>query len=123
MSQAEQDVKLNDFPNIFRLDGKVAVVTGGSRGLGLHAASGYANSKPSAPQFPSIRTPLPPNHSSPLLTNHTQPPSSRRHKALHHVPQRQSVSRSLRCAEPPPQPTARRNRNPHRSRQQQTQRN
>jgi hypothetical protein len=40
MSQAEQDVKLNNFPNIFRLDGKVAVVTGGSRGLGLHAASG-----------------------------------------------------------------------------------
>jgi len=37
---AEQDVKLNDFPSIFRLDGKVAVVTGGSRGLGLHAASG-----------------------------------------------------------------------------------
>ncbi|KAF1995647.1 bile acid 7-dehydroxylase 1/3 [Amniculicola lignicola CBS 123094] len=37
---AEQDVKLQDFGNIFRLDGKVAVVSGGSRGLGLHAASG-----------------------------------------------------------------------------------
>lgn len=38
---AEQDVKLRDFQNIFRLDGKVAVVTGGSRGLGLHVASGF----------------------------------------------------------------------------------
>jgi hypothetical protein len=37
---AEQDVKLEDFGNIFRLEGKVAVVTGGSRGLGLHIASG-----------------------------------------------------------------------------------
>lgn len=38
---AEQDVKLNNFQNIFRLDGKVAVITGGSRGLGLHVASGF----------------------------------------------------------------------------------
>ncbi|KAJ5725373.1 uncharacterized protein N7483_006730 [Penicillium malachiteum] len=37
---AEDQVKLNDFGNIFSLEGKVAVVTGGSRGLGLHAASG-----------------------------------------------------------------------------------
>lgn len=37
---AEADVKLNDFGNIFTTKGKVAVVTGGSRGLGLHAASG-----------------------------------------------------------------------------------
>lgn len=37
---AEADVKLSDFKNIFSLNGKVAVVTGGSRGLGLHAASG-----------------------------------------------------------------------------------
>ncbi|KAH7055840.1 gluconate 5-dehydrogenase [Macrophomina phaseolina] len=40
MSSAQADVQLKDFGNIFRLDGKVAVVTGGSRGLGLHAASG-----------------------------------------------------------------------------------
>ncbi|GIZ37025.1 hypothetical protein CKM354_000048800 [Cercospora kikuchii] len=39
---AEADVKLNDFKNLFSLQGKVAVVTGGSRGLGLHAASGLA---------------------------------------------------------------------------------
>ncbi|GAM86399.1 hypothetical protein ANO11243_044130 [Dothideomycetidae sp. 11243] len=37
---AEQDVKLHDFSSIYGLPGKVAVVTGGSRGLGLHAASG-----------------------------------------------------------------------------------
>ncbi|KAK5134503.1 hypothetical protein LTR08_006420 [Meristemomyces frigidus] len=37
---AAADVKLQDFKSIFSLDGKVAVVTGGSRGLGLHAASG-----------------------------------------------------------------------------------
>jgi len=59
MAAAQADVKLQDFTNIFSLDGKVAVVTGGSRGLvrshtssppsthkanppaqGLHAASG-----------------------------------------------------------------------------------
>jgi NAD(P)-dependent dehydrogenase (short-subunit alcohol dehydrogenase family) len=37
---AEADVQLHDFQNIFSLTGKVAVVSGGSRGLGLHAASG-----------------------------------------------------------------------------------
>ncbi|RMZ75441.1 hypothetical protein DV737_g5301, partial [Chaetothyriales sp. CBS 132003] len=44
MSTAEADVKLNNFGSIFRLDGKVAVVTGGSRGLGLHVASGLLQS-------------------------------------------------------------------------------
>jgi hypothetical protein len=33
------EAQLNDFPSLFSLKGKVAVVTGGSRGLGLHAAS------------------------------------------------------------------------------------
>ncbi|KAK3059545.1 hypothetical protein LTS18_010582 [Coniosporium uncinatum] len=37
-AQAQADIK--DFPSIFSLKGKVAVITGGSRGLGLHAASG-----------------------------------------------------------------------------------
>ncbi|KAJ8151929.1 hypothetical protein LV162_007504, partial [Aspergillus fumigatus] len=37
---AEEQVRLDNFDSIFSLDGKVAVVTGGSRGLGLHAASG-----------------------------------------------------------------------------------
>lgn len=40
MGSAQADVQLNDFKNIFSLEGKVAVITGGSRGLGLHAASG-----------------------------------------------------------------------------------
>ncbi|KAF1947558.1 bile acid 7-dehydroxylase 1/3 [Clathrospora elynae] len=40
MASAESDVQLQDFANIFSLKGKVAVVSGGSRGLGLHAASG-----------------------------------------------------------------------------------
>lgn len=40
--EAKAQTELKDFTNIFSLDGKVAVVTGGSRGLGLHAASGYA---------------------------------------------------------------------------------
>ncbi|KAL4862563.1 hypothetical protein BDV12DRAFT_190331 [Aspergillus spectabilis] len=39
MSLHEQ-VQLKNFDSIFSLEGKVAVVTGGSRGLGLHAASG-----------------------------------------------------------------------------------
>ncbi|KAJ5744466.1 Rhamnolipids biosynthesis 3-oxoacyl- reductase [Penicillium manginii] len=39
MSATDQ-VQLTNFSNIFSLEGKVAVVTGGSRGLGLHAASG-----------------------------------------------------------------------------------
>ncbi|EGO61238.1 hypothetical protein NEUTE1DRAFT_135202 [Neurospora tetrasperma FGSC 2508] len=33
------DAQLNDFPSLFSVKGKVAVVTGGSRGLGLNAAS------------------------------------------------------------------------------------
>ncbi|KAJ5167216.1 uncharacterized protein N7482_005997 [Penicillium canariense] len=37
---AEEQVELSNFSSIFSLEGKVAVVTGGSRGLGLHAASG-----------------------------------------------------------------------------------
>lgn len=41
MSATEQ-VQLTNFGSIFSLEGKVAVITGGSRGLGLHAASGYA---------------------------------------------------------------------------------
>jgi hypothetical protein len=37
------ETQLRDFPSLFSLQGKVAVVTGGSRGLGLHAASGYVH--------------------------------------------------------------------------------
>ncbi|KAF4964831.1 hypothetical protein FSARC_7293 [Fusarium sarcochroum] len=35
------EAQLEDFPSLFSLKGKVAVVTGGSRGLGLHAASAF----------------------------------------------------------------------------------
>jgi len=41
MGSAQQDVELKDFASIFSLEGKVAVVTGGSRGLGLNVASGF----------------------------------------------------------------------------------
>ncbi|KAJ5937487.1 hypothetical protein N7454_003829 [Penicillium verhagenii] len=37
---AEDHVQLHNFGSIFSLEGKVAVVTGGSTGLGLHSASG-----------------------------------------------------------------------------------
>ncbi|KAL2430664.1 Rhamnolipids biosynthesis 3-oxoacyl-[acyl-carrier-protein] reductase [Exophiala dermatitidis] len=40
MGSAKQDVELDRFDSIFSLEGKVAVVSGGSRGLGLNAASG-----------------------------------------------------------------------------------
>ncbi|KAG5913627.1 hypothetical protein E4U42_000965 [Claviceps africana] len=35
------ETQLHDFPSLFSLEGKIAVVTGGSRGLGLHAASAF----------------------------------------------------------------------------------
>ncbi|KAI0169517.1 NAD(P)-binding protein [Hypoxylon sp. FL1284] len=35
------ETSLSDFPSLFSLKGKVAVVTGGSRGLGLNAASAF----------------------------------------------------------------------------------
>lgn len=37
--EANAQAELKDFPSLFSLEGKVALVTGGSRGLGLHAAS------------------------------------------------------------------------------------
>lgn len=40
MGSIQEDAQLTDFQNIFRLDGKVALVTGGSKGLGLSIASG-----------------------------------------------------------------------------------
>ncbi|KAI9810084.1 MAG: hypothetical protein M1827_006695 [Pycnora praestabilis] len=39
--QAIAETQLKDFKSIFSLEGKVVVVTGGSRGLGLNAASGF----------------------------------------------------------------------------------
>lgn len=40
-AEAKAQTELQDFKSLFSLDGKIVVVTGGSRGLGLHAASGY----------------------------------------------------------------------------------
>jgi NAD(P)-dependent dehydrogenase (short-subunit alcohol dehydrogenase family) len=40
-AEAQAQAELNDFPSLFSLKGKIAVVTGGSRGLGLHAASAF----------------------------------------------------------------------------------
>ena len=37
------ETQLKDFHNLFSLDGKVVLVTGGSRGLGLSGAAGYAS--------------------------------------------------------------------------------
>lgn len=33
------DAHLHDFPSLFSVAGKIAIVTGGSRGLGLSSAS------------------------------------------------------------------------------------
>ncbi|KAI9646080.1 hypothetical protein NHQ30_005519 [Ciborinia camelliae] len=38
---SKYDTELEDFTSLFSLKGKIAVVTGGSRGLGLHAASAF----------------------------------------------------------------------------------
>ena len=40
-AEAKAQIELKDFDTLFSLEGKIVVVTGGSRGLGLHAASGY----------------------------------------------------------------------------------
>ena len=42
-AEAKAQTELKDFPSLFSLEGKVVVVTGGSRGLGLHAASAYVH--------------------------------------------------------------------------------
>ncbi|EXJ77305.1 hypothetical protein A1O3_10463 [Capronia epimyces CBS 606.96] len=41
MTSPQELVQLDNFQDIFQLKGKIAVVTGGSRGLGLQTASGF----------------------------------------------------------------------------------
>jgi len=53
---SKYDTELSDFPNIFSLKGKVVVVTGGSRGLGLHAASGFLQAGASKVYITSRKT-------------------------------------------------------------------
>lgn len=88
MSSAESDVQLQDFSNIFSLKGKVAVVSGGSRGLGLHAASGC------------VVLALVPTGAHSADTK--QSPPSRLLESLHHIPQSQRMRRSCRSAQRPP---------------------
>ena len=40
MSATEYDVEVGDFDRLYKVPGRVAVVTGGSRGLGMSAAAG-----------------------------------------------------------------------------------
>ena len=42
-AEAKGQIELKDFKSLFSLADKVVLVTGGSRGLGLHAASAYVN--------------------------------------------------------------------------------
>lgn len=60
--EVEAQTKLKDFQDIFSLDGKVVVITGGSRGLGLHAASGFVVSHTTPLLAPTLdvawRTPI-----------------------------------------------------------------
>lgn len=59
-TEAKAQTNLKSFHNIFSLDGKVVLVTGGSRGLGLHAASGSVLSPPLLPP-PPPPPPFPPS--------------------------------------------------------------
>jgi len=88
------ETQLKDFPSIFSLKGKVVVVTGGSRGLGLHAASGFV---PPFPLLLSIDISNP-NLNISISNNHRQIPPSRRLQSLHHLPQ--SLGLRVRCRGP-----------------------
>ncbi|KAJ3489405.1 hypothetical protein NLG97_g6005 [Lecanicillium saksenae] len=79
---------LNDFPSLFSLKGKVVVVTGGSRGLGLHAASAVLGGG--------------------KLINYLQIPSGWRFQGLHLVAQGQGLRGGRPGAQEATQPRPRR---------------
>lgn len=89
-SEAKAQTELKDFKNIFSLDGKVAVVTGGSRGLGLHAASGSV--------IPFLPIVLPLNLIGLIIS---QSPPSRMLKSLHHLAQGLGMRLRLRRPQRP----------------------
>jgi hypothetical protein len=77
---AEADVKLDNFKGLFSLDGKVAVVTGGSRGLGLHAASGYAHQDMCLSHTPSLQLIASSKPAARKSSSHpAKPPLARKH--------------------------------------------
>lgn len=90
---AEADVQLEDFENIFRLDGRVAVVTGGSRGLGLHAASGYVEKNRSYILFQPC---LPPSRPGAELRNSPQIPASSKPAAAKCTSRRAKPRRAMK---------------------------
>lgn len=92
------DTELRDFPSLFSLKGKVVVVTGGSRGLGLSAASGYVLLSGSL----EIGT---------LVTNtssNMQLPPSWSIQSLHHIAQSRSLRRGRQGTQFPSQSSPRR---------------
>lgn len=71
-AEAKAQTELKDFKSLFSLDGKVVLVTGGSRGLGLHAASGYVLPHNSRVQIlihnlTAFYKPAAPKYTSPLV--------------------------------------------------------
>lgn len=73
--EAKAQTELKDFTNIFSLDGKVAVVTGGSRGLGLHAASGFVFTRhPTVPPLISQKSHNVADYCKPDAQKSTSPP-------------------------------------------------
>ena len=80
---AEADVKLDNFKSLFSLDGKVAVVTGGSRGLGLHAASGYAHQMNCSSNTPNLQLVASSKLAARKSSSHpARPPLARKHAPL-----------------------------------------
>jgi hypothetical protein len=79
------ETKLEDFENIFSLKDRVVVVTGGSRGLGLHAASGYLFPGPTLRNLHILNTSSP-DSSKPAPQKSTSPLAKHKPATLHAQP-------------------------------------